>query len=123
MPPNGSQLRKSRQETPPPTTRGAVFVYLAIPVQIAHGAELTARTAHVRDLPREEAVADPEKARRMWDAIREQDTPTGTRLKLLRTVPGDERADEKVSWLMREGLNVENDILRRLTERSSAGSA
>ena len=123
MPPNDSQLRKNHQETPPPMTRGTVFVYLAIPVQIAHGAELTARTAHVRDLPHEEAVADPEKVRRMWDTIREQDTPPGTRLKLLGTVSGDEHADEKVSRLMHEGVNAENNALQRLASEPVAGNA
>ena len=118
-----SQLRKNHQEIPPPMTRGTVFVYLAIPVQITHGAELTARTAHVRDLPYEEAVADPEKVQRMWDTIREQDTPPGTRLKLLGTVSGGANAEENVSRLMQEGVNAENDILQRLASEPVAGNA
>ena len=123
MPPNDSQNHKDRRKTPPPMTRGTVFVYLSVPVQITHGAELTARTAHIRNLPYEDAVADPEKVRGLWDTIRAQDTPPGTRLKLLGTVPGDEHADEKASQLMQEGINAENDILRRFAKEPPKGNA
>ena len=110
-------------KTPPPMTHGTIFVYLSVPIQMEQGAELTARTAHVRDLPYEEAVADPEKTRRLWDTIRTQDTPPGARLKLLGIVSGGENADEEVSRLMQKGIDAESDILQRLTEESAAGNA
>ena len=123
MPSSDSQFRKNHQETPPPMTRGTVFVYLAIPVQIALGAELTARTAHVRDLPYEEAVADPEKARGLRDAIRAQDTPAGTRLKLLGTVPGGADAKDEIFRAIQDGIVAESDALQRLASEPVAGNA
>ena len=104
-------------------TRGTIFVYVAVPIQNAKGAVLTGKTAHAPDLPHEEAVADPEKARRLWDAIREQDTPAGTRLKLLKMIPGGADAKDEIFRAIQEGIVAESDALQRLASEPVAGNA
>ena len=115
---------RKTEKTVPPMTRGTIFVYIAVPIQQRiKGAVLTGKTAHAPDLPHEEAVADPEKVQRLWDAIREQDTPPGTRLKLLGTVPGGANAKEEIMRVIQEGIVAENDALQRLASEPVAGNA
>ena len=119
MPANTQKNRKIVQLL----TSGTIFVYIAIPIQRTKGAMLKGKSAHVPDLPHEEAVADPEKTQRLWDAIQAQDTPPGTRLKLLKMMPGGENAKEEVFRLIQEGIVAENDALQRLASEPVAGNA
>ena len=119
MPANTQKNRKTVQLL----TSGTIFVYIAIPIQRTKGAMLKGKSAHVPDLPHEEAVADPEGTQRLWDAIQAQDTPPGTRLKLLKMMPGGENAKEEVFRLIQEGIVAENDALQRLASEPVAGNA
>ena len=114
---------QKNRKTVPPMTRGTIFVYIAVPIHNAKRAVLTGKTAHAPDLPHEEAVADPEKARRLWDAIREQDTPAGTRLKLLKMIPGGADAKDEIFRAIQEGIVAESDALQRLASEPVAGNA
>ena len=114
---------QKNRKTVLPMTQGTIFVYIAVPIQNAKGAVLTGKTAHAPDLPHEEAVADPEKAQRLWDAIQKQDTPTGTRLKLLKMIPGGANAKDEIMRAIQEGIVAENDILQRLASEPVAGNA
>ena len=119
MPANTQKNQKIVQQL----TSGTIFVYIAIPIQRTKGAMLKGKSAHVPDLPHEEAVADPERTQRLWDAIQKQDTPAGTRLKLLKMIPGGANAKDEIMRAIQEGIVAENDILQRLASEPVAGNA
>ena len=121
--PANTQNNQNNRKIVSPMTSGTIFVYIAIPIQRTKGAMLKGKSAHVPDLPHEEVVADPERTQRLWDAIQAQDTPPGTRLKLLKMMPGGANAKEEVFRVIQEGIVAENDILERLASEPVAGNA
>ena len=121
--PANTQNNQNNRKIVSPMTSGTIFVYIAIPIQRTKGAMLKGKSAHVPDLPYKEAVAEPERTQRLWDAIQAQDTPPGTRLKLLKMMPGGQNAKEEVFRLIQEGIVAEHDILERLASEPVAGNA